>query len=324
MIVDCAVYEDGKRLPEPLSLPEAYERARQTHDGFVWIGLHEPTFDEFDDVTDVLELHDLAVEDAVKAHQRPKIEQYGDMIFVVLITARYVDHEEVVELGQLMLFIHRHFVVTVRHGKATALAETRKLLEAEPDRLAWGSASVVHAVMDKVVDDYHNVLTGLDNDIDEIEEQVFSAGRQNHAERIFKLKREVLDFRKAIRPLLDPLDGLGRGAIRQAPPESRPYFRDVHDHLLRVAEHVEGYEAILASALNANLAQVGVQQNEDMRKISAYAGLLAVPTMIAGIYGMNFEHLPELDWVLGYPMSLGLMGAICFGLYRNFKRNGWL
>ena len=317
VIVDCAVYEDGKRIEEPLPLPEAYARAAKTKGAIVWIGLHEPTFDEFDDVTDVLDLPALAVEDAVHAHQRPKMERYGDVLFVVLITARYVDPEEVIDFGEVMLFVGEHFVVTVRHGEGAALADTRKVLESQPDQLCWGTTSVLYAVMDRVVDEYESVLDGLDNDIDEIEAQVFSAGRRNHAERIFKLKREVLDFRRAIRGAIE-FDDLTEH------PEAGEHFRDVQDHLLRVSEHVESYELILASALNANLAQVTVQQNEDMRKISAWVAIAAVPTMIAGIYGMNFDHMPELRWYWGYPLSLAVMVAAVSGLYVNFKKRGWL
>src|SRR3954447_746443 len=318
LIVDCAVYEAGVRIPEHLPLREAYDRAHRSPDGFVWIGLHEPTFEEFDDVTDVLGLPALAVEDAVHAHQRPKFETYDALLFVVLITARYVDPQEIIDFGEVMLFVGEHFVVTVRHGEAAALADTRHTLESHPDQLCWGTTSVLYAVMDRVVDEYERVLEGLDNDIDEIEAAVFSGTRRNHAERIFKLKREVLDFRRAIKPLVIGISDL------DVKPDAAEHFRDIQDHLLRVAEHVESYEAILVSALNANLAQVGVQQNEDMRKISAWAGLIAVPTLIAGIYGMNFRHMPELVWDLGYPLSLGIMALACWLLYRNFKRSGWL
>ena len=329
MIVNCAVYEDGKRLDEPLPLPQAYERARSTPNGFVWIGLHEPTFDEFQEVEEVLGLHPLAVEDAVHAHQRPKIERYAasasggasdDTLFVVLITARYADPDEVVELGEVMLFIAEHFVVTVRHGEAGSLANTRKDLEADHAKLCWGPSSVLHAVMDRIVDEYEVTLRGVDNDIDEIESQVFSGNRSNHAERIFKLKREAIDFRKGVRPLVESLDEVAD----EIPADARPYFRDVHDHVLRVVEHLDTYDGILVSALNANLAQVGVQQNEDMRKISAFAGMLAVPTMIAGIYGMNFDTMPELRWYFGYPLSVAVMALAVFGLYVNFKKRGWL
>jgi magnesium transporter len=324
VIVDCALYEDGTRVPGRLALREAYARAQAHPDAFVWIGLHEPSFAEFDDVTDVLGLHPLAVEDAVKAHQRPKLEQFDDSLFVVLITAWYVDPTEVIDFGEVMLFLGDHFVVTVRHGTENSLADTRKELEVDADKLRWGPISVLYAVVDRVVDGYQDVLDGLDNDIDEIETQVFSGGRRNHAERIFKLKREVLDFRRAMRPLVSPLEDISHGKLRWVHQESGAYFRDVLDHLVRVADHVDSYENILVSALNANLAQVGVQQNEDMRKMSAWAGLITVPTLIAGIYGMNFEHMPELTWYLGYPFSLGTMLLVCWLLYRNFKRSGWL
>jgi magnesium transporter len=246
------------------------------------------------------------------------MEWYDDVLFTVLISARYVDPDEVIDFGELMLFVADHFVVTVRHGEAAALAATRKELEADPDRLCWGTTSVLYKVTDRVVDEYEEVLDGLDNDIDEIEGQVFAGGGHNHAERIFKLKREVLDFRRAVKPLAAAL------ADFDVHDDALEHFRDIQDHLQRVADHVESYEAILVSALNANLAQVGVRQNEDMRKISAFAGMLAVPTMIAGVYGMNFDHMPELGWALGYPLSIGSMVLLVLGMYLNFKKRGWL
>lgn len=318
MIVDCAVYESGKRLEASLPLAEAYERVREAPDAFLWIGLHEPTFEEFDQVTGVLDLPSLAVEDAVHAHQRPKIEHYPEADFAVLITARYVDPEEVIEFGQVMLFLGERFVVTVRHGAGVALGDTRRHLEARPESLRWGPTSVYHAVMDRIVDEYEAVTVGLDNDIDEIEAQVFSDDRRNHAERIFKLKREVLDFRRAVKPLAVAIADLTEHA------HAGDHFRDVQDHLIRVSDHVESYELILVSALNANLAQVGVRQNEDMRKISAFAGMITVPTMVAGIYGMNFDTMPELRWYYGYPLSLALMAALVLAMYVNFKKRGWL
>jgi len=318
VIVDCGVYEHGARLPDPATIREALKTACDRPDAFVWVGLHEPDFEEFDEIQEIFDLHPLAVEDAVHAHQRPKVERYGETLFVVLIPARYVDPEEVVELGELMLFIGDSFVVTVRHGPASGLAETRRDLELDPERLRNGPMSVLHGVMDKVVDDYHLVIAGLETDIDEIESAVFSTDRQNHAERIFKLKREVLDFRRGVRPLVEPLADFADDGVLDA------YFRDVHDHVLRVAERVDAYEALLTSALNANLAQVGVRQNEDMRKISAWVAILAVPTMVAGIYGMNFDHMPELQWRYGYYGVLGVMVTACVGLFFFFRRRGWL
>jgi magnesium transporter len=322
MIVDCAIYEDGRRRSEHVDIEAALTGVRGGT-GFVWIGLHEPTAEEFATATRAFGLHALAVEDAVHAHQRPKLEHYGDSVFVVLKPARYVDSEEVIEVGQIMVFLGADFVVTVRHGESAALTEVRRDLEDDPDRLRWGPASVLHAVADKVVDDYERVMVGLDDDIDQIEEQVFSGPDARHAERIFKLKREVIDFRRAVEPLEPPMRELARG-VAPADDGSAHYFRDVHDHVLRVAEHLAGLDALLDGALSANVAQVGMRQNEDMRKISAWVAMVVLPTLIAGIYGMNFEHMPELGWRYGYPMVLLLMAGTSFLLYRNFKRREWL
>ena len=322
MIVDCAIYEHGTRVDGTLSVDDALARARACG-GFVWIGLHEPTAGEFDAVARAFDLHPLAVEDAIHAQQRPKLERYGDSLFIVIKPARYVDSDEVVEVGQIMVFVGRDFVVTVRHGKSTELSIVRKALEVNPGQLAWGPAGVLYAVVDRVVDDYEVVMRGLEQDIDQIEHAVFSQPRSAHAERIFGLKREVLDFRRAVEPLEAPLGLLAHGA-EPLDDRSQPYFRDVHDHVLRVAERVSAIDALLDSALHANVAQVGMRQNEDMRKISAWVAIVAVPTMIAGIYGMNFDHMPELDFAFGYPMALVLMVASCVLLYRNFKRRDWL
>ncbi|HUP69379.1 MAG TPA: magnesium/cobalt transporter CorA [Acidimicrobiales bacterium] len=321
MIVDCAVYENGARAKESLDLDHALDAAR-ARGGFVWIGLHEPTADEFATVAEAFDLHPLAVEDAIHAHQRPKLERYGDSLFMVFKPSRYVDAEEVVEVGQIMVFLGPEFVVTVRHGPS-ALTDVRRVLEEDPDRLQWGPASVLYAIADKVVDDYAAVMVGLDNDIDQIEQSVFAGPKPTHAERIFKLKREVLDFRRAVDPLEPPLAELA-GGIKPVDERSADYFRDVHDHVTRVSEHLAGLDALLDSALNANVAQVGMRQNEDMRKITAWVAIIATPTMIAGIYGMNFEHMPELEWTFGYPLTLSLMVIVCIALYRNFKRRDWL
>lgn len=322
MIVDCGVYVNGRRVDVEAPLPEIVATATEMG-GFVWVGLHEPSHEEFDHVAEAFDLHPLAVEDSVHAHQRPKLERYDNSVFFVLKPARYVDTEEVIEVGQLMVFVGEHFVVTVRHGTTASLTDLRGFLEGDPERLRWGPTSVLHALADKVVDDYAVVMRGLDDDIDQIEVEVFSGPKAAHAERIFKLKREVLDFRRAIAPLEPALVELGHGA---APIhlEASDYFRDVLDHLVRVSESLDGLDALLDSALHANVAQVGMRQNEDMRKISAWVAIMAMPTMIAGIYGMNFEHMPELRWNLGYPFALGLMVSACLVLYRNFKRRNWL
>jgi magnesium transporter len=324
VIVDCAVYESGIRTPGTLELHEAFEAGRSHPDSFVWIGLHEPTPEEFAAVVEEFKLHPLAVEDALSPHQRPKLEQYGDSLFLVLKTVRYVDTEEVIDTGQIVLFVGETFVVSVRHGQSAALSEVRRRLEQHPELLRCGPSAVVYSVVDRVVDDYEVVMRGLDNDVDEIEVEVFSGTGRNRGERIYKLKREVMDFKRAVTPLLDPMRLLVAGGVPQVHAGTQEYFRDAQDHLKRVTDHLDAHDNLLSDALAANLAEVGVRQNEDMRRISAWVAIVAVPTMIAGIYGMNFDHMPELRWTYGYPLSIAVMGGICLLLYRAFKRNGWL
>jgi magnesium transporter len=325
VIVDCAIYEQGERREQgPLPLEHAYEACRTKDDAFVWIGLYEPSAEEFDSLMREFGLHELAVEDAVHAHQRPKIEVYGDHLFLVLKTARYVDPEEVIELGEVQIFLGEGFIITVRHGAASDLHPVREELEQRPELLSRGPGAVVHAILDKVVDDYQPAIDGLAQDIDEVEEQVFSTDRGSPAERIYKLKREVIDFHRSTAPLVHPVDRLARGHFELIHPEVRTYFRDVTDHLLRVSEQLDSFREVLTSALTANLTQVSVRQNSDMRRISAWVAIIAVPTMVAGIYGMNFEHMPELKWELGYPGVIMVMLTACFGLYHYFRKVGWL
>jgi magnesium transporter len=324
VIVDCSVYDNGVRRDGELKLDDALEAARSSPDAFVWIGLHEPTEEELAAVSEEFHLHPLAVEDAVHAHQRPKLDTYGSIIFVVLKAARYVDTEEIVQLSEIMCFLGEGFLITVRHGESTVLRDVRRMLEADPGRLKSGPLGVFHAILDRVVDDYALVVRGLNNDIEEIERQVFSDERRNHAQRIYLLKSEVVEFRHATLGLDDPLDDLANGKVAEADPVLLHYFRDVHDHLLRVASRMEVIDNLLSSALTANLAQIGVRQNEDMRKISAWVAIVAVPTMIAGIYGMNFEHMPELGWAHGYTFALTLMVVSAISLYVLFRRRGWL
>ena len=323
MIVDCAVYQDGRRRDRHLRLEDAF-RAGRDDGAFVWIGLHEPTEQEFDAVRREFGLHELAVEDAIKAHQRPKLEIYGDTLFVVLKPATYHDDRDEIELGETLLFVGEGFIVSVRHGEATALAEVRRAVESQPERLRCGPDAVLHAIVDRVVDDYLPVAQALEEDIEEVEADVFSPERSNPAERIFKLKREVLEFSRATGPLIEPLDRLCRADLPQVDGSMSSYFRDVRDHLERVVEQIENERELLSSVLTANLSQVGVRQNADMRKISAWVAIVAVPTMIAGVYGMNFEHMPELRWTFGYPLVVAVMVAICTLLYRRFRRSGWL
>jgi magnesium transporter len=326
VIVDCAVYDKGVRREGDLPLEQALEASREP-DSFVWIGLFEPTPSEFHAVRREFGLHDLAVEDAVKAHQRPKLEVYGGDLFLVLKTARYVDVLETVEFAEIQLFVGASYVVSVRHGQGSALADVRHRLELDPELLRHGPIAVLHAVVDRVVDDYEPVIAGLDNDVREIEVDVFDAdrvGRADPSRRIFKLKREVLDFHRHTKPLSEALLRLQSGVVPHCAVGMREYFRDVQDHLLKVVAEIENFRDLLSDALHANLAQVSVRQNDDMRKISAFVAIGAVPTVTGAIYGMNFEHMPELDWRFGYPLVLAVTGVICVLLYLRFKKAGWL
>ena len=322
-LVDSALYCSGARAPGSFPLEEAAEKARSEPGAFVWIGLHQPDAEAFAAVAAEFGLHPLAVEDAVHAHQRPKLDVYGDHLFVVLKTVRYVDSEEVVETGEVMVFVGRDAVVTVRHGGAAELSTVRSRLEERPDLLALGPSAVLWAVADAVVDGYGPALDGLEADVDEVEDQVFE-GRDNPTRRIYTLKREVMEFARSVHPLVEATERLARGDLPGLADGTTELFRDVHDHVLRADDRVNGLDSLLQSTLDANVAQVTLQQNEDMRKISAYAAILTVCTTIAGIYGMNFEHMPELQWRLGYPFALSLMAGIGLYMHRAFRRNHWL
>lgn len=326
VIVDCAVYTDGHRRPGDLPLEQALEAASEP-DSFVWIGLHEPTPEEFSAVRAEFGLHDLAVEDAIRAHQRPKLEVYDEDLFVVLKTARYDDDREAVEFAELQLFVGTNYVVSVRHGVASALAEVRKVIEKDLVRIRCGPMAVLHAVIDRVVDDYVPAIAGLDNDMAEIESAVFAPERPrgfDPSERIFKLKREVLEFHRNTEPFLEPLGRLAAGQLPGAHPELHSYFRDVEDHLTRSISAIAHVRDLLSDALDANLAQITVRQNNDMRTISAWVAIGGIPTVIGAIYGMNFQNMPELEARYGYYVVLIAMAVVCVFLYRRFKRIGWL
>jgi magnesium transporter len=326
VIVDQAIYRDGVRKPCG-DLSDALDELRAGGDSndFLWIGLKDPTEAEFDLVNDELQLHPLAVEDAVKGHQRPKVELFDNTIFVVLKTLRYIEETSDVETGEVMMFVGDRFVVTVRYGEASPLSAVRSRLERDPDLLRYGEITVLHAVMDSIVDNYIKIDAELQNDLEEIEQSVFAGANTVSSATIYKLKREVLEFRRAAAPLAAPLRMLHDGSRSPLPQkEVRLLFRDVADHLLRVIDHVESYDRLLTDILNAHLAQISVQQNSDMRKISAWVAIAAVPTMIAGIYGMNFDNMPELRWHYGYFIVVGIMALACMGLYRAFRKSGWL
>jgi len=343
-VVDNAIYIDGKRAVVPESLDHTFEELRTCADtpgrSFCWIGLLRPSRAEIDAVAAEFNLHGLAVEDTIKAHQRPKLERYGDVNFVVLRPARYVDPVEVVEIGEIHLFLGPDFVITVRHADEPDLAEVRHRLEADPDLLDNGPYAVLYAVMDKIVDDYGPVLEGLQDDIDEIEVQVFH-GDRHASKRIYALSREVIEFQRAVESLEGIFVSL-REQLKERASESdlelRRALRDVADHATRVLERTEGFRQLLSNILIVNaalvaqrqndeitrLSEAGYEQNEQVKRISSWAAILFAPTLIASIYGMNFDHMPELGWQLGYPFALLLMVLLGAGLYTIFKRRGWL
>ena len=331
-VVNCVLYRDGVRQPGTDTVEEAVKQVREHDHDFVWLGLHEPDETEFARVAELFGLHPLAVEDAVHAHQRPKLEQYDDVLFAVFKTVTYVEHEqltatsEVVSTGEIMVFIGPDFVVTVRHGRHGSLGLLREDLEADPEQLAKGPSAVLHAIADHVVDDYVTVTDAVQQDIDVVETEVFSPqdGQTADAGRIYQLKRELLELKRAVAPLGRPLERLSTAPLRAVEPGIRAYFRDVADHQARVTDQITGCDALIDSILQAHLAQVAVAQNDDARKITAWAAIVAVPTMVTGMYGMNFDHMPELRWRFGYPLALSVIAVACLVLHRNFKRKGWL
>ena len=326
VIVDSAVYRDGKRMVNdipPSELGRIRKLACEPGD-FVWVGLHEPSEDELATVKEEFGLHPLAVEDAFNAYQRPKLERYDDTLFLTLKSLWYVDANDAVETGEINMFVGTDFIITVRHGSGSELHTARRDLEARAKVLTHGPSAVVYGVCDRVVDSYLSVVASLEEDVDEVETSVFSNVRTNDSARIYTLKREIAETRRAVLPLREPMRRFAAGAVPGIAEESAPFFRDVSDHLTKVAETVDGLDALLSTAFEAHLAQISLQQNEDMRKISAGVGLIAAPTLIAGVYGMNFTHMPELGWPTGYPFAMALMLLSSGGLWIFFKRSGWL
>jgi magnesium transporter len=329
-VVGCAVYVHGVRQPGIDSYAEALAVARATDDAFVWVGLHEPGPDDLDEIAEVFSLDAFAVEDAIKGRQRPKIEPYGEMTFLTVRTTRYVEHpeitenSEIVETGDLLLFIGTDFVITVRHGEVGALHSVRGELEGQPDQLRRGPWFVVYTILDRVVDDYLYVADRVEDDIDALEEEVFSSVVRSRVSRIYQLKRELVEFRRAVVPLHRPLAAMVDGRLGHMPDEIARHFRDVADHLVRTVELVISYDDLLNSILQARLAQVTVDQNNDMRKIAAWAAIAALQTAITGIYGMNFHVLPGTGSPYGFPVVLLVMATAGLILYRLFRRSGWL
>jgi len=330
-LVDSAVYIDGDRVASPHTLAETYQALHAQPEGMAWIGMYRPNEREIASLAEEFGLHELAVEDAIIAHQRPKLERYDDTLFVVLRAARYVDATEEVEFGELHVFVGPDFVITLRHAEAPDLSAVRRRMESNPDLLELGPEAVLYAILDKVVDGYAPVVRGLENDIDEIETEVFS-GNPGVSRRIYELSREVAEFQRATRPLAGVLQALGAGFDKYGIDEElRRYLRDVSDHLTEVIERIATFRQLLRDMLTVNATLVAQQQNEEtqlqneeIKKISAWAAILFAPTLIGTVYGMNFEYMPELSWVWGYPFALGLMAAVCGSLFVVFKKRDWI
>ena len=326
MIVDSAHYKDGARQHDEALTPErAAELAKQAGYGeFVWIGFHETAASELDRLASMFGLHELAIEDAQNPHQRPKIEEYDQHAFLVLKTAHYHEDREVVHFGEIHMFAASGYVITIRHGPGSELSSARQRLESRPDLVRLGAASVVWAILDKVVDDYLPVVDAIEDDVEEVEKDVFDDNIPAPTARIYNLKREVIEFHRAVWPLLAPLRDLEEGSEERIPDELHSYFRDVNDHARRVDEQVSAQRELLTSVLQANLALVSVNQNITVKRISAVAGVIAVPTFIASVYGMNFDNMPELHWHLGYAFALALMALCVVALVAFFRRIDWI
>ncbi|MFD8014851.1 magnesium and cobalt transport protein CorA [Streptomyces sp. NPDC058955] len=337
-VIQATLYRDGRKVSSPATLAETYRQLREHPDGMAWIGLHRPTEEELHSLAAEFDLHELAVEDALEAHQRPKLERYGDTLFVVLRAARYLDAQEEVDFGELHIFVGPDFLITVRHGAAPDLSAVRRRMEGNPDLLALGPEAVLYAILDTVVDGYAPVVAGVQNDVDEIETEVFG-GDPAVSRRIYELSREMVEFQRATRPLVGMLHGLMAGFAKYGTDEElQRYLRDVADHVTHTSERVDGFRQALTEILTVNatlvtqqqnaemraLAEAGFEQNEEIKKISAWAAILFAPTLVGTIYGMNFDTMPELHWAGGYPFAIGLMGIVCTSLYVIFKRRDWL
>jgi magnesium transporter len=323
MIVDYALYKDGLRYTEPSNLPELISKAK-SEGGFVWLGLAAPTQEEFDKVAGDFDFHRLAIEDAIHANQRPKLEEYPGLQFCVIRTIAYYEPDSEVTTGEIHFFVGDHFIVVVRHGEELPLTDTRKQLENNVDLLSKGPYAFLYSIIDHAIDCYIDVAAELEQDVMRVENRVFNGKLETQSQDIYFLKREVIEFRHAIDPLLSPLQKLASEGAPHINSVLTPYFRDTLDHLSRASDAAAGLDSLLTSALQADLAHIQLQQNTDMRKITSYVALISVPTMVAGIYGMNFDVMPELRWQYGYPTVLGGLLLVTGFLYRKFKKANWL
>jgi magnesium transporter len=330
-VVDCGVYVDGKRLSGRWTHDDGITEVRRRDSGFVWIGLHEPDAEQIQGISATFKLHELAVEDAVHAHQRPKLDLYPGQLFMVLKTVRYVPDDtdsavqnEIVETGEIMVFLGDNYIVTVRHGNHSGLSSLRRSLEAQPETLELGPAVVLHNIADQVVDSYLDVSAKIEADIDDLEARVFAPRSIEEPDEIYLMKREVLELKRSVMPLVAGMKSLAHTENPLVPTSVQLKFRDVEDHLTTVVERITAFDEMLSSLLDAAVAKISLQQNTDMRKIASWAAIITVPTMIAGIYGMNFDFIPELHYKYGYPVVLLVMIGVCAFVYRILRKNKWL
>lgn len=323
-VVKCAAYAAGHRVAE-IPIEEVSEVLNHL-DRFVWIGLHEPDEELLRQVQHEFGLHDLAIEDAHRAHQRPKLELYGESLFVVLRTANHRRADGAIEFGETHVFVGPRYVVSVRHGPSLPYTDVRARCEAVPALLAKGPGFVLYALMDFIVDQYFPVVEALEESLDRLEDEIFGTPRPRRetAERIYRLKHDLVDVKRAVSPLVDVCNRLMRFDLPLIADDTRLYYRDVYDHVVRINEMVDGLRELLTTALEANLSMVTVAQNDDMKRLAGWAAIIAVPTMIAGVYGMNFRFMPELEWSLGYPIVMVVMLGLCGFLYYRFRQAGWL
>jgi magnesium transporter len=323
-VINSAAYHKGERVAT-VPIPDLGDAWRYS-DRFLWVGLYEPSEQLLSHLQEAFGFHDLAVEDAHRAHQRPKLDVYGNSLFVVMRTARLSeDGEHRIEFGETHIFTGPRYVVTVRHGSLQSHVGLRARCEATPHLLAKGEGFVLHAVMEFIVDQYFPVLDALKDDLDQLEEEIFSGKFvRTVTARLYHLRRDLLSLRQAVTPLIEVSSRLARSDFQLIPADTHPYFQDVHDHVVRIADLIDNLQQLSQSALEANLALISVAQNDATKRLAAWAAILAVPTMIAGLYGMNFKFMPETEWPFGYPLALTAMAIICALLYRGFQKAGWL
>jgi magnesium transporter len=321
MVVNCVAYEHGRKVSDiPI---EDISEVLKEEGKFVWIGLHDPNEELLREIQEEFGLHDLAIEDAHRAHQRPKVEEYGDELFVVLRTAKLEGDE--IRFGETHVFVGPHYVVSIRHGASLTYAHVRERCEATPQLLEKGPGFVLYALLDFIVDNYFPIVDGLQEKLEALEDEIFGGQfRRETTEHIYRFKRDLAAIKRAVSPLMEVCNRLTRFDHDLIPDDIQPYFRDVYDHVLRINESVDSLRDLLATVLEANLSLIAIGQNDVMKKLAGWAAILAVPTMIAGVYGMNFDFMPELRWQLGYPLAVATMASICGFLYYRFKQAGWL